>query len=75
MSPRLAGTESSASATTTSGARIHAARRGVSALQLDAGRLFCFLFTDITNPTSNHIYQEIGYEPIRDVEEFRFDRA
>jgi len=47
----------------------------VSALQLDAGRLFCFLFTDITNPTSNHIYQEIGYEPIRDVEEFRFDRA
>jgi predicted GNAT family acetyltransferase len=44
-----------------------------SRLQLDAGRHFCFLFTDLANPTSNHIYQTIGYEPIRDVDEYRFD--
>src|SRR5439155_12731741 len=24
----------------------------------------CFLFTDAANPTSNHIYQQIGYEPV-----------
>jgi predicted GNAT family acetyltransferase len=46
-----------------------------SQLQLDAGRRFCFLFTDLANPTSNHIYQAIGYEPVRDVDEYRFDEA
>ena len=44
-----------------------------SQLQLDAGRRFCFLFTDLANPTSNHIYQTIGYEPVRDVDEYRFE--
>jgi predicted GNAT family acetyltransferase len=44
-----------------------------SQAQLDAGRRFCFLFTDLANPTSNHIYQEIGYEPVRDVNIVRFD--
>jgi predicted GNAT family acetyltransferase len=39
---------------------------------LDEGRQFCFLFTDLANPTSNHIYQQIGYEPICDVAEYRF---
>ena len=43
-----------------------------SQLQLDAGRRFCFLFTDLANRTSNHIYQSIGYEPVRDVDEHRF---
>ena len=43
-----------------------------SQAQLDAGRRFCFLFTDLANPTSNHIYQEIGYEPVCDVDEYRF---
>ena len=43
-----------------------------SQAQLDAGRRFCFLFTDLANATSNHIYQEIGYEPVRDVEVYRF---
>jgi predicted GNAT family acetyltransferase len=28
---------------------------------LDAGRSFCFLFTDLANPTSNAIYERIGY--------------
>lgn len=41
--------------------------------QLDAGRTYCFLFTDLANPTSNHIYQQIGYEPVSDVNMYRFD--
>lgn len=44
----------------------------VTQAQLDAGHRFCFLFTDLANPTSNHIYREIGYEPVSDVEEYRF---
>ena len=46
-----------------------------SQLQLDAGRRFCFLFTDLANLTSNHIYQAIGYVPVRDVDEYRFEPA
>lgn len=45
---------------------------GVSQLHLDAGRTFLFLFTDLANPTANHIYQEIGYEPVNDVDEYAF---
>jgi predicted GNAT family acetyltransferase len=48
---------------------------GVSQLQLDSGRRFCFLFTDLANPTSNRIYQDIGYEPVYDVDEYRFEVA
>ena len=40
--------------------------------QLDAGKRFCFLFTDLGNPTSNHIYQTIGYEPVVEIAELRF---
>jgi len=40
--------------------------------QLDAGRRFCFLYTDVHNLTSNHIYQHIGYRLICDVESFGF---
>jgi GNAT superfamily N-acetyltransferase len=36
----------------------------VSQLQLDRGRRFCFLYTDLTNPTSNAIYTRIGYEQV-----------
>jgi predicted GNAT family acetyltransferase len=39
---------------------------------LDSGYRFCFLLTDLANPTSNRIYQAIGYEPIADVDEYRF---
>jgi uncharacterized protein len=28
---------------------------------LDGGRSFCFLYTDLANPTSNAIYERIGY--------------
>jgi hypothetical protein len=38
----------------------------VSQAQLDAGRRFCFLYTDLANPTSNKIYQAIGYRPVTD---------
>jgi predicted GNAT family acetyltransferase len=34
----------------------------LSQLQLDSGRKYCFLFTNAANPTSNKIYQRIGYE-------------
>lgn len=44
----------------------------VSQHLLDSGRQFCFLFTDLANPTSNHIYQEIGYRPVIDVEMYAF---
>jgi len=29
---------------------------------LDEGREYCFLYTDLANPTSNRIYMDIGYE-------------
>jgi predicted GNAT family acetyltransferase len=39
---------------------------------LDGGRRFCFLFTDLANPTSNNIYQRIGYRPVADVDLWAF---
>ncbi len=42
----------------------------LSRLLLDGGRTYCFLFTDVDNPTSNHIYQAIGYQPVCDVDEY-----
>jgi uncharacterized protein len=44
----------------------------VSRRQLAAGRSFCFLFTNLANPTSNHIYQTIGYTPVVDIDQYRF---
>ena len=44
-----------------------------SQLQLDGGRQFVFLFTDLANPTANKIYQSIGYEPVIDIDEYAFD--
>lgn len=43
-----------------------------SQAELDAGRQFVFLFTDLANPTSNHVYQAIGYEPVADVDQWIF---
>jgi predicted GNAT family acetyltransferase len=43
-----------------------------SQLQLDSGRDFVFLFTDLANPTANKIYQDIGYEPVIDIDEYDF---
>ena len=33
---------------------------------------YCFLFTDLANPTSNHIYQAMGYQPVGDWREYCF---
>ena len=41
---------------------------------LGAGRKFCFLFTDLANPTSNSIYQRIGYEAVSDADQWVFAR-
>jgi predicted GNAT family acetyltransferase len=45
----------------------------LSQAQLEAGQRFCFLYTDLANPTSNQIYRSIGYEPVCDVDEYRFE--
>ncbi|HEY9620156.1 MAG TPA: GNAT family N-acetyltransferase [Crinalium sp.] len=39
---------------------------------LDEGCDRCFLFTDLANPTSNHIYQQVGYRPICDWHDYSF---
>jgi predicted GNAT family acetyltransferase len=44
----------------------------LSQLLLDQGRRYCFLYTDLANPTSNHIYQTIGYKPICDASVYSF---
>jgi uncharacterized protein len=44
----------------------------VCALCLAAGRRFCFLYTDLANPTSNRIYTEIGYEWVCESAEIAF---
>ena len=44
----------------------------VSQARLDAGRRFCFLYTDLANPTSNKIYAAIGYERVGDSVEIDF---
>jgi len=43
----------------------------LSARLLAEGRDYCFLFTDLANPTSNSIYQKIGYEPVSDHEHWK----
>ena len=39
---------------------------------LKSGRRFCCLYTDLANPTSNSIYANIGYRPIRDEAQIAF---
>jgi RimJ/RimL family protein N-acetyltransferase len=78
------------SATTPNGARIGGVytptanrRRGyatalvaeVSRAQFAAGRKFCFLFTDLANPTSNSIYPKVGYRAFADFREYDFVAA
>ena len=42
---------------------------------LDQGNRYCCLYTDLANPTSNAIYQRIGYRPIRDAALYRISEA
>ena len=44
----------------------------ITRMLLGGGRRFCFLFTDLANPTSNSIYQRIGYRPVTDVDQWTF---
>jgi len=39
---------------------------------LDNGRRFCFLYTDLSNATSNAIYQRIGYRQVAESADYRF---
>lgn len=52
-----------------------AATAALSQHLLDSGYRSCFLFTDLANPTSNHIYQMVGYRPVCDVDEYHFSPA
>ncbi len=45
---------------------------GLSQYLLDQGKQFTALFTDLANPTSNSIYQKIGYRPVADFDMYRF---
>lgn len=46
----------------------------LSSMLLGQGKSFCALYTDLSNPTSNSIYQRIGYMPILDCYHYRFRR-
>lgn len=39
---------------------------------LECGHRYCFLSTDLANPTSNAIYERIGYRPVSDVGRWAF---
>jgi predicted GNAT family acetyltransferase len=45
----------------------------VSQHLLDSGLRLCFLYTDLTNPLSNRIYQRIGYRPVCEVVDYMFE--
>jgi predicted GNAT family acetyltransferase len=45
----------------------------LSANLLQRGHRFCFLYTDLANPTSNRIYERIGYQRVCDSAEIVFD--
>jgi uncharacterized protein len=47
----------------------------LSRRQLARGRRFCFLHTDLANPTSNAIYRRIGYRRVCDSVVLAFERA
>ena len=47
----------------------------VSKELLARGFEFTNLFTDLSNPTSNKIYQEIGYQPVCDYHQYEFVSA
>jgi predicted GNAT family acetyltransferase len=44
----------------------------LSERQLDSGKRFCTLFADLANPTSNALYQRIGYRPLAGFVEIHF---
>ena len=49
--------------------------RALSRLCFERGHRACFLYTDRANPTSNHIYGDIGYRPVCDSQDYWFTPA
>ena len=45
----------------------------LSQLILDSGKRFASLFTDLSNPTSNYIYQKMGYRHLLDYDDIVFE--
>jgi GNAT superfamily N-acetyltransferase len=45
----------------------------VSQAALDAGAAYEVLFTDLANPTSNALYQRLGYQPVEDRVVLKFE--
>ena len=45
----------------------------MSQMLLDQGRKYCFLYTDLDNATTNHIYQAMGYEPVCNADVYKFE--
>ncbi|NVM37311.1 MAG: GNAT family N-acetyltransferase [Candidatus Lokiarchaeota archaeon] len=46
----------------------------LSRLILEEGNEYSFLFTDLSNPISNSIYQKVGYRAVIDVDEIKFTK-
>jgi predicted GNAT family acetyltransferase len=46
----------------------------VSRVLLDGGSPSCVLFADVANPTSNHIYLRMGYQPAGPFDDYSFGR-
>lgn len=46
---------------------------GLSQVLLDSGKQFTALFTNLSNPISNSIYQKIGYKPVCDFDLYTFE--
>jgi predicted GNAT family acetyltransferase len=46
---------------------------GLSEELLAGGRRFCFLYTDLANPTANRMYARLGYERVCDSVELAFE--
>lgn len=70
VSPRVAGTVRVTVVHTPPEHRGHGFAAGVTAeagrQARDAGAREVLLFTDLANPTSNGVYQRIGYRPVAD---------
>jgi hypothetical protein len=47
-----------------------AAVAALTARLLADGNQYCCLYTDLANPTSNSIYQQVGYRPLRDINDY-----
>ncbi len=47
----------------------------LSQKMLDDGKSFCTLYTDLSNPTSNKIYRQVGYRLIAESQQIWFDLA